>query len=34
MVMEQTSDMQIKVALKSLKVEAGRAEILPGSLAL
>ena len=34
MVMEQTSEMQIRVAVKSRKVEAGRAEILPGSLAL
>jgi hypothetical protein len=28
MVMEQTSDMQIRVAVKSRKVEAGKAEIL------
>jgi hypothetical protein len=34
MVMEQTSDMQIRVAVKSRKVEAGKAEILPGTLAL
>jgi hypothetical protein len=32
--MEQTSDMQIRVAVKSRKVEAGTAEILPGTLAL
>jgi hypothetical protein len=34
MVLEQTGEMQIRVALKLRKVEAGRAEILPGSLAL
>ena len=34
MVMEQTSDMQIQVAVKSRKMEAGKAEILPGSLAV
>jgi hypothetical protein len=34
MVMEQTTDMQIRVAVKSRKVEAGTAEILPGTLAL
>jgi hypothetical protein len=34
MVMEQTSDMQIRVAMKSRKVEAAQAEILPGTLAL
>jgi hypothetical protein len=34
MVMEQTSDMQIRVAVKSRKVDPGKAEILPGSLAL
>jgi len=32
--MEQTSDVQIRVAAKSRKVEAGKAEILPGTLAL
>ncbi len=32
MVMEQTSDMQIRVAVNSRKVEARKAEILPGSL--
>ena len=34
MVMEQTSEMQIRVAVKSGKVEMGKAEILPESLAL
>jgi hypothetical protein len=34
MVLEQTSEMQIRVAMKSRKVETGKAEILPGSLAL
>ncbi len=34
MVMEQTSDMQIQVAMKSRKMEAGTAAILPGSLAV
>jgi hypothetical protein len=34
MVMEQVGEMQIKLAVKSLKVEAGKAEIFPGSLAL
>jgi hypothetical protein len=34
MVMEQTSEMQIRVAVKSRKVEAGRTAILPRSLAL
>ncbi len=34
MVLEQTRDMQIKVAVKARNVEAGKAEILPGSLAL
>jgi hypothetical protein len=34
MVMEQTREMQIRVAVKSRKVEAGRPAILPGSLAL
>jgi hypothetical protein len=33
MVMEQTSDMQIRVAIKTRKVEAGQATILPGTLA-
>jgi hypothetical protein len=33
MVMEQTSDMQIRVAIKGRKVEAGQATILPGTLA-
>jgi hypothetical protein len=33
MVMEQTSDMQIRVAIKARKVEAGQASILPGTLA-
>ena len=34
MVMEQTSEMQIQVAVKSRKVAGRKAEILPGSLAL
>ena len=34
MVLEQTSEMQIRVAMKSRKVETGKAEILPSSLAL
>jgi hypothetical protein len=34
MVLEQTSGMQIRVAVKTRKVEAGKAEILPGSLTL
>ena len=34
LVMEQTGDMQIQVAVKSRRVEAGKTEILPGSLAL
>jgi uncharacterized protein YcsI (UPF0317 family) len=34
LVMEQTGDMQIQVAVKSRRVEAGEAAILPGSLAL
>jgi hypothetical protein len=33
MVMEQTGDTQIRVARKPRKVEAGRAPILPGTLA-
>jgi uncharacterized protein YcsI (UPF0317 family) len=33
MVMEQTSDMQIRVAFKSRKLETGQAPILPGTLA-
>jgi hypothetical protein len=33
MVMEQTSEMEIRVAVKSRKVEADKAQILPGSLA-
>jgi hypothetical protein len=34
MVLEHTSEMQIRVAMKSRKVETGKTEILPGSLAL
>jgi hypothetical protein len=34
MVMEQTSDMQIRVAFKSHKVEAEPAPVLSGTLAL
>jgi hypothetical protein len=34
MMMEQTGEMQIRVAVKSRKVETGKAAILPGSLAL
>ena len=34
MVMEQTGDMQIRVAFKSHKIEAGQAPVLPGTLAL
>jgi hypothetical protein len=34
MVMEQTNEMQIRVAVKARKVQAGTADILPGSLAL
>jgi hypothetical protein len=34
MVMEQTSDMQIRVAFKSHKIEAGQEPVLPGTLAL
>jgi hypothetical protein len=34
MVMEQTEEMQIQVAVKSLKVVKETAEILPGSLVL
>jgi hypothetical protein len=34
MVMEQVGEMQIRVAVKSRKVDAGKAELLPGSLAL
>jgi hypothetical protein len=34
MVMEQVGEMQIRVAVKSRKVAAGTAELLPGSLAL
>jgi len=33
MVMEQIDEMQIRVAVKSRKVGAGRAEMLPGTLA-
>jgi hypothetical protein len=33
MVMEQVGEMQIRVAVKSRRVDAGKAEILPGSLA-
>jgi hypothetical protein len=33
MVMEQTSEMEIRVAVKASKVEAGKLEILPGELA-
>jgi hypothetical protein len=33
MVMEQTSDMQIRVAIKVRQVEAGQASILPDTLA-
>jgi hypothetical protein len=34
MVMEQTSELQICVAVKARKITAGAADILPGSLAL
>jgi len=34
MVMEQTNEMQIRVAVKARKVKAGTVDILPGSLAL
>jgi len=34
MVMEQTGEMQIRVAVKSMKLQAETADILPGSLAL
>jgi hypothetical protein len=34
MVMEETSEMKIRVAAKAPKVEAGTADILPGALAL
>jgi uncharacterized protein YcsI (UPF0317 family) len=34
MVMEQTGEMQIRVAFKSHKIEAGQAPVLPGTLAL
>jgi hypothetical protein len=34
MVMEQTSEMEIQVTVKSRKVQAGTADILPGSLAV
>jgi hypothetical protein len=34
MVMEQTSEMEIQVRVKSSKVKAGTIEILPGALAL
>jgi hypothetical protein len=34
MVMEQTSDMQIQVAVKSRKMEVRKVEVLPGSLAV
>ena len=34
MVLEQTSESHIRVALKSLKMEAGNVDILPGSPAL
>jgi hypothetical protein len=33
MVMEQIDEMHIRVAVKSRKVDAGRAELLPGTLA-
>jgi hypothetical protein len=33
MVMEQTSDMQIRVAMKAREREAGQAPILPSTLA-
>jgi hypothetical protein len=33
MVMEQTSEMEIRVAVKSRKVEAAKLEVLPDSLA-
>jgi hypothetical protein len=33
MVMEQTSDMQIRVAFKSHKIEAGEGPVLPDALA-
>jgi hypothetical protein len=34
MVMEQTGEMQIRVAFKSHNIEAGQAPVLPGTLAL
>jgi hypothetical protein len=34
MVLEQTNEMQVRVAVKARKVQAGMADILPGSLAL
>jgi hypothetical protein len=34
MVLQQTSEMQIRIAVKSRKLEAGKADMLPGSLAL
>jgi hypothetical protein len=34
MVLEQTSEMQIRVAVKTRKVEAGTADIVPDSLVL
>jgi hypothetical protein len=34
MVMEQTSETQVSVAVKARKVQTGTADILPGSLAL
>ena len=34
LVMEQTGEMQIRVAFKSHKMEAGQAPVLPGTLAL
>jgi hypothetical protein len=33
MVMEETSDMQIRVAMKAREVEAWQTSILPGTLA-
>jgi hypothetical protein len=34
MVIEQTSDMQIRAAFKPHKIEAGQAPVLPGTLAV
>jgi hypothetical protein len=34
MVMEQTSEMEIRIAVKKHKLPVGKPEILPGTLAL